>query len=54
MDGANAIKYILSNNIEGSIIECGVYTGDFEYVWIQELMKHNSVRDIYLFDTFRD
>ena len=53
MDGANAIKYILSNNIEGSIIECGVYTGDFEYVWIQELMKHNSVRDIYLFDTFR-
>jgi len=46
MDGADAIQYILSNNIEGSIIECGVYQGHFEYIWIQELMKNNSVRDI--------
>jgi hypothetical protein len=48
MDGSNAIEYILTNNIEGDIVECGVYQGDFEYVWIQELLKNNTVRDIYV------
>jgi hypothetical protein len=52
MDGASAIHYILTNNIEGCIIECGVDSGDFEYIWIKELMKNNIVRDIYLYDTF--
>jgi hypothetical protein len=52
MDGANAIKYILSNNIEGVIVECGVYEGEFEHIWINELMKNNQIRDIYLYDTF--
>jgi O-methyltransferase len=52
MDGADAVNYILQNNIEGCIIECGVYSGDFEHIWINELMKNNAVRDIYLFDTF--
>ena len=52
MDGLDAIQYILKNNIEGCIIECGVASGDFEYIWIQELMKNNTTRDIYLYDTF--
>ena len=52
MDGANAINYILQNNIEGCIIECGVESGNFEVIWINELMKHNVLRDIYLYDTF--
>jgi hypothetical protein len=52
MDWADAINYILKNNIEGVIIECGVYDGNFEHIWINELMKHNEVRDIYLYDTF--
>jgi hypothetical protein len=52
MDGADAVNYILQNNIEGCIIECGVESGNFEHIWINELMKQNSVRDIYLFDTF--
>lgn len=52
MDGAEAIKYILINNIEGAIIECGVDSGNFEYIWINELMKNNTTRDIYLYDTF--
>ena len=52
MDGSDAIQYILNNNIEGCIIECGVGGGDFEYIWIQELIKNNTKRDIYLFDTF--
>jgi O-methyltransferase len=52
MDGVDAINYILNNNIEGVIIECGVEAGNFEYLWINELMKHNAIRDIYLYDTF--
>jgi len=52
MDGETAIDYILKNNIEGAIIECGVDSGNFEHIWINELMKNNVVRDIYLYDTF--
>ena len=52
MDGVDAIHYILKNNIEGVIIECGVESGNFEHLWINELMKNNTVRDIYLYDTF--
>jgi SAM-dependent methyltransferase len=52
MDGADAIRYILENNIDGDICECGVYQGDFEYIWINELMRHNQTRNIYLYDTF--
>ena len=52
MDGTDAITYILNNNIEGVIVECGVDSGKFEHMWIVELMKNNTVRDIYLYDTF--
>ena len=52
MDGADAINYILHNNIEGVIVECGVGNGDFEHIWINELMKYDTIRDIYLYDTF--
>lgn len=52
MDGSDAINYILKNNIEGAIVECGVDSGHFEYIWINELMKNNVVRDIFLYDTF--
>jgi O-methyltransferase len=52
MDGAVALRYILDNNIEGAIVECGVFQGNFEYIWIQELQKANKLRDIYMYDTF--
>jgi hypothetical protein len=52
MDGIEALRYILDNNIEGVIVECGVASGRFEHMWITELMKQNKVRDIYLYDTF--
>lgn len=52
MDGEHAINYVLKHNIEGVIIECGVDSGNFEHIWINELMKNNVVRDIYLYDTF--
>ena len=52
MDGADAIHYILKNNIQGVIVECGVESGNFEHVWINELLKNNAIRDIYLYVTF--
>ena len=52
MDGADAINYVLNNNIDGVIVECGVDSGNFEHMWINELMRNNCVRDIYLYDTF--
>jgi hypothetical protein len=53
MDGAEAIKYILENNIGGAIIECGVQAGHIEDLWITELLKQNNTfRDIYMYDTF--
>jgi hypothetical protein len=52
MDGIDAIKYILINNIDGVIIECGVASGYYEYIFINELIKNNTHRDIYLYDTF--
>jgi hypothetical protein len=54
MDGKEAITYILENNIEGVIVECGVYEGHFEHLWINELQRNNAVRDIYMYDTFWD
>jgi len=52
MDGIDALRYVLNNNIEGDLVECGVFQGNFEYIWIQELKKVNQERDIYLYDTF--
>jgi hypothetical protein len=52
MDGKDAIKYIISNNIEGCIVECGVDSGRMEKIFIEELKNHKQVRDIYMFDTF--
>lgn len=52
MDGRDAITYVIENNIQGEIVECGVETGNFEYIWINELIKRNEFRNIYLYDTF--
>jgi hypothetical protein len=52
MDGIDALMYVLNNNIDGVIVECGVDTGIFEHIWITELIKQNKVRDIYMYDTF--
>jgi hypothetical protein len=52
MDGYDAVRYILDNNIDGAIVECGVEEGNFEAVCITELKQRNLTRDIYMFDTF--
>lgn len=52
MDGIDSINYILDNNISGCLVECGVEYGRMEIIWINELLRHNTFRDIYMFDTF--
>lgn len=52
MDGVNALRYVLTKNIDGCIVECGVDSGEFEYVWIKELLRQNRYRDIFMYDTF--
>jgi O-methyltransferase len=53
MDGVDAVRYIMQNDIPGDIVECGVYQGHFEVLWAQELIKSNKTdRHIWMFDTF--
>lgn len=52
MDGVNALQYVLSRNIAGCIVECGVDGGNFEHIWITELIRQRQLRDIVLYDTF--
>jgi hypothetical protein len=49
----NAIDYLTKNNIEGDIVECGIWKGGSTMAAIDTLLRHNSTeRDIYLYDTF--
>jgi len=52
MDGVAALNYVLDTGVEGALVECGVEEGNFQAVWITELMRRNETRDIYMFDTF--
>jgi hypothetical protein len=48
-----AVKYILTNNIPGDIVECGVWKGG-SMMAVAETLRHFSVttRNLYLYDTF--
>jgi O-methyltransferase len=48
-----ATKYIIKNNIDGAIVECGVWKGGSSMavmMTLKQLMVDN--RDLYLYDTF--
>lgn len=48
-----AVNYIVRNNIEGSIVECGVWKGGSMLAVAEALSENNdSGRDLYLYDTF--
>ena len=48
-----AVKYIVSNNIKGSIVECGVWKGGSSMATAYMLQKlSDTQRELYLFDTF--
>ena len=48
-----AVKYIVMNQIEGDIVECGVYKGGRMMTVAYTLMSMQTInRDLYLYDTF--
>ncbi len=49
----NSVKYILSNEIEGDFVECGVWKGGSAMLIAKLLSLHNvKNRKIFLYDTF--
>jgi len=49
----DATRYIIANNIEGSIVECGVWQGGSMMAVAYTLQElSNTDRDLYLFDTY--
>ncbi len=48
-----AIDYIEQNNIEGDIVECGVWKGGSMMLTAHQLQSHgNTQRSLFLFDTY--
>lgn len=47
-----AVNYIEKNDIEGSVVECGVWKGGSIMAVLHALNSLKEVRDIYLYDTF--
>ena len=48
-----AVKYVVSNNIDGDLVECGVWKGGSMMAVAYTLLKEKKQdRDLYLFDTY--
>lgn len=49
----NAVEYVIKNNIDGDIVECGVWKGGSIYAILLKLIEMKCCdRNVYLFDTF--
>ncbi len=49
----NAIKYVIKNNIEGDVVECGVWKGGSMMISALTLLKMNVInKKLYLYDTY--
>jgi hypothetical protein len=49
----DAVKYVVNNQVPGSIVECGVWKGGSSMVMAGALARlGDTSRDVYLFDTF--
>ena len=44
--------YQRKNNIEGAIVECGVWKGGIMMACIKTQQKYNEEREFYLYDTY--
>ncbi len=47
-----AVDYVVNNNIEGSIVECGVWKGGSAMTIAAVLKEHGDERELYLYDTY--
>ena len=49
----NAVEYVVTNNIEGALVECGVWRGGSSMAMALTLKQlGEESRDIYMYDTF--
>ena len=48
----NAVKYVVENNIQGEIVECGVWRGGCSLAMAYMLSKLGSNKKVYLYDTY--
>ena len=48
----SATKYIVEQNIDGDMVECGVWRGGCSIAMARTLKKLGSDKKVYLFDTF--
>lgn len=49
----NAVNYVISNNIDGDIVECGVWKGGSMMAVAKTLLANKTCdRELHLFDTF--
>jgi len=49
----NAVNYLVANNIQGDLVECGVWRGGSTMAAIDTLLKAgDKSREIYLYDTY--
>jgi hypothetical protein len=46
------LEEVLVNNIDGDIADIGCWWGTLSFLMAQILMRHNSQKTIYLYDTF--
>ena len=50
----NSIKYVLDNNIEGDIVECGVWKGGSMMLCADILLNRNiKNKKMWLYDTYK-
>ncbi len=50
----HATKYVIENNIEGDIVECGVWKGGSSMLCADMLIERNLVdKKLYLYDTYQ-
>lgn len=46
------LEYVLDNNVEGDIADIGCWQGTMSFIMAEILLKRNTDKTIYLFDTF--
>lgn len=47
-----AVEHVITNDVPGAIVECGVWRGGSSMVAALTLQRLGHLRDLYLFDTF--
>jgi len=47
-----AVRYVVANNIDGAMVECGVWKGGSTMAMALTLKEMGNERELYLYDTF--